>query len=124
EEEGVLAGVANDTLATAQNLAGAVGAVPTAQAGVWRGAVLGQTDNTAAAVTPTFVDISSTGTVSTATGDDSAQVLSGAQLAGFTFPFFGAIYGSLGFSTNGLITFPSSDTSFLNTDLSAAPAQA
>src|SRR5207248_854188 len=97
------------------------------QAGARRGAVLGQTDNAgyaAAPVTPSFVDISSTGTISTATGDNAAQTLSAGQLAGFAFPFFGTTYTSLAFSTNGLITFPAGDTSFTNTDLSTAPSQA
>jgi hypothetical protein len=127
EVEGTLAGADNNTPAAAQDLGPSFVTLSTPQAGAARGAVLGRTDGVsyaAAAVTPTSVDISTTGNVSTATGDDSAQMLGAGQLAGFTFPFFGTTYTAIGFSTNGLITFPTGNTSFSNTDLSTAPPQA
>ncbi|MFM8274441.1 MAG: hypothetical protein ACKODX_19215, partial [Gemmata sp.] len=78
----------------------------------------------ASIATPAFQDISATGNISTAVGDNAAQVLSAAQLGAFAFPFFGANQTSIAFSTNALITFPAGDTTATNTDLSTAPAQA
>src|SRR5262249_7017704 len=127
EAEGNLAGVTNNSVGTAQDLNGSFVTLQTPLTSAQRGALLGRTDNAgyaAAPVTPSFVDISTTGTISTATGDDAGQTLSGSQLAGFAFPFFGTTYTSIAFSTNGLITFPSGDNSFSNTDLSTAPSQA
>jgi hypothetical protein len=125
EAEGKLAGVDNNSLATAQDIDGSFVQLGTSDAA--RGAVLGTIDAggyTATAAPSSFVDISSSGSISTATGDDSSQLLSATQLGGFTFPFFGTNYTSVGFSTNGLITFPTGNSTFTNTNLSASPSQA
>jgi hypothetical protein len=127
ESETALGGPPNHTVATAQDLSAGSVALSNPLATASRAAVLGQTDPTAysaAAVTPGLIDISTTGTASTATGDDASQTLSAAQLPGFAFPFFGTTYTSLSFSTNGLITFGGASTAFSNTDLSTSPAQA
>ena len=76
----------------------------------------------AAAVTPGFEDISGTGTVIGAlTGlDDAAASIP----IGFNFPFFGSNQSSIFVSTNGLMTFGTSSTTFTNANLTSTPSQA
>jgi hypothetical protein len=119
----------NSSLATGQNLDAAFVALQSSPLNASRAAVTGTTDGTpaytAAAVTPAFTDISTTGNLSAgAVGDNAADTLSSAQLAGFTFPFYNVVYNSLSFSTNGLISFTTTDTASTNTDLSASPVEA
>jgi autotransporter-associated beta strand protein len=125
ENEGRISGVDDNSLATAQDINPAFVTLSTSQTSAFRGAVTGQVDGySATALTPSFTDISTTGTISTATGDNASQTLSALQLAGFSFPFFGTTFTSIAFSTNGLITFPAGDTSSSNGDLSTGPSQA
>ena len=56
-----------------------------------------------------FVDISSTGTQISFTSQDDA--LSAAIAMGMTFPFYGTNFSSLKVSTNGWLTFDTTDTS-------------
>jgi hypothetical protein len=121
EEEGLLAGVTNDTLATAQNIDASLIAF---EPGVSRGAVLGATTDstpTAQAVPFVFEDISATGTViaGLTNVDDSFASVS----IGFPFPFFGANQASVFVSSNGLLTFGTANTTFTNSDLTTVPAQ-
>src|SRR5262249_33117029 len=74
-------------------------------------------------VTPTFIDITATGTPTLQGTDDSTFFLDTGSL-GFTFNFYGNTYSSLYFSTNGLITFGSPNGEFFNQDLSSDPSQA
>ena len=117
--------LSNNTLGTAQNLDPSFLALQAGPPNAARAAVLGNTDTyAAAAVTPTFTDISTTGAKSTvAIGDNAANTLTSGQLAGFTIAFFGATYESLSFSTNGLITFTTADSTAANTDLSFSPSE-
>jgi hypothetical protein len=128
EAESRVAGVTNNTPATAQDLNGSFLTLATPVAAVARAAVLATTDapqyGAPTAVAPGFTDISATGTRSSATGDDGAQTLSSGDLGGFAFPFFGTAYTSVSFSTNGLITFGGEDTSFSNSNLSTSPSLA
>ncbi len=118
------AGNENQTPATAEDLTATSITLSTPISQSRRMGVLGTTDSAiAVAVTPSFTDISSTGTRSTsAIGDDAVDTLTSAQLFGFTFPFFGTTYDSLAFSTNGLITFGGSDNEYTNSDLNGSPA--
>lgn len=72
-----------------------------------------------------FQDIRTTGTVLIGTGQDdvSSQITPG-MLNGFTFSFYGTVYNTLWVSSNGLITFGSSNSAFVNTDLTSSPTQA
>ncbi|HEX6853534.1 MAG TPA: S8 family serine peptidase [Candidatus Polarisedimenticolaceae bacterium] len=65
---------------------------------------------------PTFnwVDISSTGTQITFSSSDDA--LSAAIPMGMTFPFYGSNFSSLKVSTNGWLTFSTTETSSRNTN--------
>ncbi len=56
--------------------------------------------------------------------DDETIHLTAADLNGFQFPFYGTTYGELFFSSNGLITFGSPNSSSTNTDLTDPPQQA
>jgi Bacterial pre-peptidase C-terminal domain/Dockerin type I domain len=119
----------NNTIAGAQNIDSSFEALTSSPLTTARAAVSGTTDNTipytAAAVTPAFTSISTTGHRSVnAVGDDAADTLTAAQLAGFTFPFIGTTYSSVSFSTNGLISFGVADAEFANTDLSNSPPEA
>jgi hypothetical protein len=122
EEHG---GPRNDTLATAQDLEPAFLPLTTSAD---RAAVVGTTDGstnyTASVVTPTFEDISATGTGVLHGLDDDFVQLTAAQLAGFTFPFFGTTYNTLFVSTNALITFGAGDRIYSNTDLTTSPPEA
>ncbi|HXJ75808.1 MAG TPA: choice-of-anchor J domain-containing protein, partial [Candidatus Dormibacteraeota bacterium] len=125
EREGTLAGVTNDDFPNAQDLDPALTTLQTGLSSVQRVGVLGQTEKYGPFYVGTqFTDISTTGNVSTATGDDAAQTLTGAPLNGFTFRFYGTEYSSISFSTNGLITFSGPDVTSLNTNLSSSPTQA
>src|SRR5262249_49457776 len=73
---------------------------------------------------PTFEDISATGTGVLQGTDDQFVQLTAAQLAGFTFPFFGTTYSTLFISTNALITFGTGDSAYSNTDLTTFPQEA
>ncbi len=68
--------------------------------------------------------VGKTGTATVlASGDDSAAAI---DLGGNTFSFYGASYtgnNQLFVSSNGLITFGSSSTSYSNSDLTSGPAQ-
>jgi len=82
-------------------------------------------DYSASAVTPVFVDISTTGNRSSqAIGDDSTDTLSAINLAGFTFPFYGTTYNTLSFSTNALIRFGGATDEYINGNLSTSPLMA
>ncbi len=128
ELEGRVVGSTNDTAATAQALDDSFVTLNAPLGQAKRGAVRGTTESitySASSVTPTFTDISTTGTRSTtAVGDDATDTLTAAQLAGFTFPLFGTNYKTLSFNTNGLITFGGALTDFANSDLSTTPALA
>ncbi|MBO0861006.1 MAG: PxKF domain-containing protein, partial [Chloracidobacterium sp.] len=128
ELEGTIAGETNDTPATAQNIDRSFISLGTPLVKAKRGAVTGVTDPksyTAATVAPTFEDISTTGAVITGlTGVDEASVL---IPIGFTFPLYGVPNTNVFVSSNGLLTFGTSNTSFpnfANTDLTDTPPQA
>ncbi len=78
--------------------------------------------NTAFSIAPQFVDISATGKKILVGVNDGFQQLT--SLSGFKPSFYGTTYSSVFVSSNGLITFGSGNSSFVNTDLSAAPLQA
>ncbi len=125
EAEGTLAGVTNDTLGTAQNINASFITLQTAQASAQRGAVTGVSDNanySAAAVTPSFEDISGTGTVIAGlTNQDDASV---SIPVGFTFPLYGSNNTTVFVSSNGLLTFGTGNSGFTNADLTTTPTQA
>jgi hypothetical protein len=125
ELEGFLAGVTNDTLATAQDINGSFITLQTSLSSAQRGAVVGAVAGagySAAAVAFTFEDISTTGTViaGLTNQDDTAVSIP----IGFTFPFFGTSNTTIFVSSNGLLTFGSGNTTFTNADLTTVPAQA
>jgi hypothetical protein len=125
ELEHLVPGVSNDTLATAQDLNGAFSNVTTA-AGAQHAALVGATDPAAgySATIPTysFQNIASTGTtISFSSYDDGSTLITP---AGFTFPFYGTNYTNMYVSTNGLITFGSANTEFLNENMTSDPTQA
>jgi hypothetical protein len=103
----------NDTVDTAQPLdvsRGALGSI--VKAGAYQ----------AAALTPTFEDISETGAVIDGlTNQDDASV---SIPIGFTFPFYGGASTTVFVSSNGLLTFAAANTGFTNADLTTTPAQA
>jgi hypothetical protein len=122
EEHG---GPRNDTLATAQDLEPAF--LPLTMSAD-RAAVVGTTDGssnyTANVVTPTFEDISATGTAVLRGVDDTFVQLTSAQLGGFTFTFYTQTYNTLFVSSNGLITFGSGNSEYTNQNLTNDPSQA
>jgi len=61
-----------------------------------------------------WLEISSTGTNSEVSGDDS---VSGLISMGFNFPFYGQTFNRLAFSTNGIVTFGGADTAYFNTPI-------
>jgi hypothetical protein len=73
---------------------------------------------TAIAVPFSFDDISGTGTVAIASGDDVAVTI---NPVGFSFPFYGITRTSVGVSSNGLLTFGGTDSTFTNSDLTSGP---
>ncbi len=74
------------------------------------------------AVPFSFTDISGTGSlIAGLTDQDDASV---AIPFGFTFPFFGAAYTTVFVSSNGLLTFGSDNTNYVNDDLTISPNQA
>jgi hypothetical protein len=114
EVEGTIAGKTNNTIATAQNINGSFITLVTG--------VSDSTNYTVAPVTATFEDISATGTVITGlTGADDASV---SIPIGFAFPLYGVPNTDVFVSTNGLLTFGTSNTTFTNADLTTTPAQA
>src|SRR5205823_3347192 len=118
-----LSGSSNNTLATAQDLSGSFITVQNDLTASTRGAVLGLSDNAgyaASAATFTFTEISATGTHVLANADDSATTVA----IPFTFTFYGNNFSSVGFSSNGLITFGGTDASFTNQNLTTAPTLA
>jgi subtilisin family serine protease len=131
EREGAIMGVTNNTLATAQDLSQATGGpfliLTDSQQTARRAAVLGKTDGWGAGYAATagpfsFTDISTTGAeLASLTGADdvSAEVS-----IGFSFRYYGVLYSSLYVSSNGLITFGSGNSSFVNTALTSGPTQA
>ncbi|HEY6401907.1 MAG TPA: PxKF domain-containing protein [Blastocatellia bacterium] len=125
ELEGTIAGKTNNTLAKAQNIDGSFIRLETSLASAKRGAVSGVTDSvnyTAAAVAPTFEDISGTGSVITGlTNVDDASV---SIPIGFTFPLYGVNNTAVFVNSNGLLTFGAANTGFTNADLTTTPAQA
>jgi hypothetical protein len=125
EAEGTIAGATNNTLATAQDINDSFIPLRTSLASAKRGAVNGVSDSTnytAAAVTPTFDDISATGAVIAGlTGVDDTAV---SIPIGFTFPLYGVNNTTVFVSSNGLLTFATVNTGFTNADLTTAPAQA
>ncbi|MBL8817577.1 MAG: S8 family serine peptidase [Planctomyces sp.] len=75
------------------------------------------------AVPFSFDDISTTGQAILVRADDESVPLSDAALGSFEFPFYGQNHKSLFVSSNGLITFGTSQTSFSNGNLNTSPAQ-
>jgi hypothetical protein len=127
ETEGVTTG-SNATPATAQDINGSFIGLKTPLTRAQRGAALGTTENSlvyaASSIASSFIDISPTGNRSvSAVGRDGTDTLNASQLGGFTFKFFGTTYGSLSFSTNGLISFGVADPEDFNTDLSTSPLE-
>ena len=124
ELEGTISGATNNTLATAQNIDSSFIMVQSSLASAQRGAVNGVTDSvnySAAALPFGFEDISGTGTVIAGlTNQDDASV---SIPIGFTFPFYGNSNTTIFVSANGLLTFGAANTGFVNTDLTATPAQ-
>src|SRR5439155_9879623 len=116
---------ANNTLATAQSIDDSFLTLSTADASGQRGGLLGMTDGgTNYLVTSppfSFTDISTTGTSRFASGTDNANI--GLTLP-FTFNFYGTNFTTINVTTNGLMTFGTSNTSGLNDTLSANPTQA
>jgi subtilisin family serine protease len=110
---------------TAQDLGPAFADLPK---GASAAAVVGQTLPTGGygvtAVAPTFEDISATGTRTLVGVDDGYTSVGPAQLGGFTFPFFGHSYSTVYFSSNGLISFGSGDSTLSTSDLTSSPAEA
>ena len=109
----------------AENIDSSFITLSTPQDSASRGAVLGQTDTSnnyiATAVAPSFEDISSTGIVITPlTNQDNASV--GISIP-FAFPLYGVSNTLVFISSNGLLTFGSSNTSGANADLLSAPGQ-
>ena len=76
----------------------------------------------AVSIAPQFVDISATGKKILVGVNDGFQQLT--SLSGFKPTFYGTTYTSVFVSSNGLITFGSGNSSFVNTNLSATPLQA
>lgn len=116
-------GGTNNSLLTAQDINASFVTVATSVTSAQRGAVLGQTDQvtySAAAVTPAFEDISSSGTKQLQGVDDGTATVS----IPFAFPFYRSSYTSVSLSSNGLITFDGGNASSANSDLGSSPPQA
>jgi subtilisin family serine protease len=124
-ESRLYGGPSDTSRATAQDLTPLFAALPK---GASEAAVLGQTLPTGgysgAAITPTFEDVSATGTRTLVGVDDGFDSVGPSQLSGFTFPFYGTTYNTIYFSSNGLITFGVGDSSYSNTDLTSSPTEA
>jgi hypothetical protein len=119
-------GPPNDTRATAQDLDPAFVALPhnSARAAVLATTGGGEAAFVAAAVPFTFEDISATGHGTLQGMHDATVQLTAADLDGFVFPFLGQTYDTLWVSSNGLITFGSSNASRANSPLTTFPSQA
>jgi PKD repeat protein len=104
---------ANDSFAAAQSISGSHGAL---------GAISATGIYIASAVSPTFENISGTGTViSGLTGADDGSV---SIPVGFSFPFYGVNNTTVFVSSNGVLTFGGAFTTFTNTDMTTSPTQA
>src|SRR5262249_35219240 len=125
ELEGKVAGSANNTLSTAENINSSFLTLSTPQASAQRGAVLAQTDLPYIATPAPFAfeDISATGILLTPLTNQDDTVV-GLSVSGFTFPFFGVNNTTVFVSSNGLVTFGAGNTSGANDDLTTTPAQA
>jgi hypothetical protein len=77
---------------------------------------------TASSIPFAFTDISGTGTAIAALNnlDDAASSVA----LPFGFNFYGVTYNSVGVSTNGLLTFGGTDTTFTNANLTTSPTLA
>ena len=71
-----------------------------------------------------FIDITTTGSPTMMGADDNYVHLVAANPPAFEFEFYGTTYTDLYFSSNGLITFGSGNSSYTNTDLTSSPSQA
>ena len=123
--DGRIAGVSNNSLATAQNINAAFTNLTTSLATASRAAVLGETDPfggyTVTSPAYSFEDISTAGTAisfSSPYGDSENVPI------GFSFPIYGVSYTNLYVSTSGMISFGVADPSLDNTDLSTSPPEA
>ena len=121
----------NNSIATATDLSNSftsLGTTPFAD----RAGVVGQLQEvtgglnnygySAASVSPTFIDITGTGTPTLQGVDDGYYNIGSSALGGFSFKFYGQSYNSLYFSSNGLITFKQGDSEYFNQDLSSDPS--
>src|SRR5262249_20360357 len=125
EAEGLIAGIDNNSLGTAQDINGSFITLQTSAASAQRGAALGvqeAANYSTSAVAPTFEDISSTGTViaGLTNQDDTSITIP----IGMPFSLYGSSYTTVGVSSNGLLTFGGTDTTFTNADLTTSPALA
>lgn len=75
-------------------------------------------------ISSTFVDISSTGSRVLYAEDVATHTLDATDLEGFEFTFYGQTYTQVHFSSNGLITFGTANSSDDNSDLESSPSQA
>jgi hypothetical protein len=125
EVEGTLASTSNNTIGTAQNIDASFITLQTALATAHRGAATGTSDSAnymASAVPFSFTDISGTGTiVAGLTNQDDTSI---SVPIGFNFPFYGSSNTAVFVSSNGLLTFGTSNTGFTNADLTTTPTQA
>ena len=125
EREGLLNGVTDDAIATAQNFDASAIVLGGSGSNAKRLGAVGKSDRpasySAAAATFAFDNISTSGTtISFPTNDDDATQIP----IGFTFPMYGVAYTNVFVSTNGLLTFGAANTAFSNADLTSSPAQA
>jgi hypothetical protein len=128
-EEARYGGPADTSRATAQSLEPSFVSISALDSSPQRGAVVGQTQATtanyvAAAVAPTFEDISATGTRTLVGVDDGFTSVGPSQLNGFTFRLFNTTYNTVFFSSNGLITFGSGNSEYVPQNLTSDPFQA
>ncbi len=133
EEEGRGA-AANNTIATAENLADSW--IPVAATAGERAAALGSADGSPDVVGPDgfgyeaivvpfeFQDIRATGVPVLTDVDDEVVQLTEVELPGFAFEFYGESSAALYISSNGLITFGAADDAYENTLLGTFPQPA
>ena len=120
-----------NSIGTAYDLSGAFAGLGTTPAAD-RAGVVGQLQGvsggpnnfgyTVASVSPSFIDITGTGTPTMQGFDDGYFSLDSSTLGGFNFSFYGQSYNSLYFSSNGLITFKQGNSEFSNQDLTSDPS--
>jgi hypothetical protein len=128
-EEARFGGPPDTSRAMAQSIEPSFVHLSASDAGPQRAAILGQTQQTtggyfATAVTPTFDDISATGTRTLQGVDDGYVSVGPSQLGSFTFTFYGHNYTTVYFSSNGLISFGSGDSTLSTSDLTSPPPEA